>query len=118
MSSGREQRVFATSVASVYRLYVHKVERKGRTQEELDAVICWFTGYTRPELAAHLDGGTTFADFFVQERLAPAASGITGVVCGVRVEAVEDPCMRAIRRLDKLVEELARGRALDRVIRS
>jgi hypothetical protein len=102
----------------VYRLYLAKVERKGRTQEELDAVICWFTGYSPTELAAHLDGGTTFADFFVEERLADAASGITGVVCGVRVEAVVEPRMRAVRRLDKLVEELARGRPLDRVIRS
>ena len=111
-------RIFSTSVASVYPLYVTKVERKGRTTAELDEVICWLTGYDETELRHHLEAGTTFEDFFAQARLNPHADLITGVVCGVRVEDVEDPLMRRIRYLDKLVDELAKGRAMDRVLRA
>lgn len=110
-------RVFAMSVASVYPLYLAKVEKKGRTRAELDAVILWLTGLDADGLARHLAAGTTFRDFFAAVTLHPAASSITGVVCGVRVESVEDPLMQQIRYLDKVVDELARGWPLSRVIR-
>ena len=111
-------RIFTTSVASVYPHYVAKVEKKGRTTAELHQVIAWLTGYDEAELAGHLAAGTTFEEFFAQARLNPDASLITGTVCGVRVQDVEDPLMRRIRYLDKLVDELARGKALEKVLRS
>jgi len=106
------------TVASVYPLYVAKVERKGRTRAELDQVIEWLTGFDDAELADHLEAGTTFGDFFDQAHLNPHASLITGVICGVRVEDIEDPLMRRIRYLDKLVDELARGKAMEKVLRT
>ena len=106
------------SLASVYPLYLAKVERKGRTRDELDEVILWLSGYDRAELDRHLAAGTTFADFFAGARLNPNVGLITGSVCGVRVEAIEDPLMQRIRYLDKLVDELAKGRALEKVLRS
>jgi hypothetical protein len=111
-------RIFTVSVASVYPHYVAKVERKGRSKAELDQVITWLTGFDDAELHGHLERGTTFQDFFADARLNPQASSITGVVCGVRVQDIEDPLMRAIRYLDKLVDELARGRSMDKVLRS
>ncbi|MFZ5475400.1 MAG: DUF2200 domain-containing protein [Myxococcota bacterium] len=111
-------RVFDISVASVYPHYVAKVEKKGRTRAELDEVVRWLTGYDDAALAAHLAAGTTFRDFFAGARLHPNASRITGVVCGVRVEAVEDPLMQKIRWLDKLVDELAKGRPMQKVLRA
>jgi hypothetical protein len=111
-------RIFATSVASVYPHYVTKVERKGRTRAELDQVIEWLTGYDEPALSKHLAAGTTFEDFFAAAAMNPNAELITGVVCGVRVEDVEDPLMRKIRYLDKLVDELAKGRPLDKILRA
>ncbi|MFC5677728.1 DUF2200 domain-containing protein [Aeromicrobium endophyticum] len=111
-------RIFTTSVASVYPHYVAKVERKGRTKDELDQVIAWLTGFDELTLAAHLEAGTTFEDFFADAQLNPSTSSITGVVCGVRVEDVEDPLMQKIRWLDKLVDELAKGKALEKVLRS
>jgi hypothetical protein len=111
-------RIFTTSVASVYPHYVAKVERKGRTRAELDEVIEWLTGFDESALRDHLAAGTTFEDFFAAAHLNPSASSITGVVCGVRVEDVEDPLMQKIRYLDKLVDELARGKALDKVLRA
>jgi hypothetical protein len=111
-------RFFTMTVARVYPLYLAKVERKGRTKDELDAVIRWLTGYDQPEVDQHLTAGTTFEDFFAGARLSPNASLITGTVCGVRVEAIEDPLMQRIRYLDKLVDELAKGRALEKVLRS
>ena len=111
-------RIFTTSVASVYPHYVAKVEKKGRTRAELDEVIRWLTGFEQAELDRHLADGTTFADFFDAARLNPDAALITGVVCGVRVEEVEDPLMQKIRYLDKLVDELARGKAMDAVLRA
>jgi hypothetical protein len=111
-------RIFTTSVASVYPHYVAKVERKGRTKAELDQVIEWLTGFDESALAGHLDGGTTFEDFFAAARLNPNASLITGLVCGVRVESVEDPLMQQIRYLDKLVDELAKGKAMEKVLRA
>ena len=111
-------RIFTTSVASVYPLYVAKLEKKGRTRAELDEAIEWLTGFDQAELDRHLTDGTTFADFFDAARLNPNATLITGVVCGVRVEDVEDPLMQKIRYLDKLVDELAKGKALDVVLRA
>ncbi len=111
-------RIFTTSVASVYPHYVNKVERKGRTKAELDQVITWLTGYDEPALAHHLDAGTTFDDFFAEASLNPKAGLITGTVCGVRVEDVEDPLMQKIRYLDKLVDELAKGKAMEKILRA
>ncbi len=111
-------RIFTTSVAAVYPLYVTKLERKGRTRAELDQVIEWLTGFDDAELRGHLDAGTTFEEFFADARLNPNTALITGVVCGVRVEDVEDPLMRRIRYLDKLVDELARGKSMEKVLRS
>lgn len=110
-------RVFDMSVASVYVHYMNKVQKKGRTTEELDEVIRWLTGFDQRELAAHLERKTSFRDFFADARLHPNAHLITGVVCGVRVEDVDDPLMQKIRYLDKLVDELARGKALAKVLR-
>ena len=112
------QRVFDYSIASVYPLYLAKVERKGRTRAELDQVIEWLTGFDEAALRAHLAAGTTFEDFFADARLNPCASLITGSVCGVRVEDVEDPLMQKIRYLDKLVDEIAKGRSMDKVLRT
>lgn len=111
-------RIFTTSFASVYPHYVTKVGRKGRTKAELDRVIEWLTGFDESALQDHLDAGTTCEDFFGQARLHPNASLITGVVCGVRVEDVDDPLMQKIRYLDKLVDELARGKSMDRILRA
>ncbi|HEY9309671.1 MAG TPA: DUF2200 domain-containing protein [Microbacterium sp.] len=111
-------RIFTTSFASVYPLYVTKVERKGRTNEELDEVIEWLTGFDDAQLKQHIDEHTTFEDFFAEADLNPNASLITGVVCGMRVEQIEDPLMQKIRYLDKLVDELARGKAIEKILRS
>ena len=111
-------RIFTTSFASVYPHYVAKVEKKGRTKAELDQVIEWLTGIDSSSLDGHLAAGTTFEDFFAEARLNPHASLITGVVCGVRVEDVDDPLMQKIRYLDKLVDELARGKSMDTVLRA
>lgn len=110
-------RIFTTSFASVYPLYVAKLERKGRTRAELDDVIAWLTGFDDAALRAHLDAGSTFEEFFAAAQLNPDAERITGVVCGVRVEQIEDPLMQRIRYLDKLVDELARGKAMGKVLR-
>jgi hypothetical protein len=107
-------RIFKLPMASVYPLYVEKVEKKGRTQEELDAVIEWLPGYDDAELRRHLDDKTTLAEFFDGAHLNPNASQITGVICGVRVENIEDPLMQQIRYMDKLVDELAKGKSLEK----
>ena len=111
-------RIFQMSFASVYPLYLTKVEKKGRTKAELDEVIRWLTGLDDAGLAAHLAARTTFQDFFAAVTLHPNAPLITGVVCGVRVEAVEDPLMQKIRYLDKLVDELAKGRPMQKILRA
>jgi hypothetical protein len=111
-------RIFGTSVASVYPHYVKKAERKGRSKADVDEVICWLTGFDEPELERHLDDGTTFEEFFGAAELNPNAALITGSVCGVRVEDVEDPLMQKIRYLDKLVDELAKGRPMEKVLRA
>ncbi|MFZ5668519.1 MAG: DUF2200 domain-containing protein [Pseudomonadota bacterium] len=111
-------RIFRTSVASVYRHYVAKAEKKGRTRAEVDEIIRWLTGYSQPDLEARLADGADFETFFgTAPGPNPAREEIRGVVCGVRVEEVADPLMREIRRLDKLVDELARGKAMDRILR-
>jgi hypothetical protein len=110
-------RIFTTSVASVYPHYVTKVEKKGRTRAELDEVIEWLTGFDRDALEAHLAQETTFHDFFEDATLNPHVDQITGSVCGVKVQEVEDPLMRQIRYLDKLVDELAQGRPMEKVLR-
>ena len=111
-------RIFTVSVASVYPHYVAKVEKKGRTTDELDEVIRWLTGFDETALRRHLSEGTTFEDFFADARLNPKASSITGAVCGVRVEDIDDPLMQKIRYLDKLVDELAKGRPMDKILRA
>ncbi|MFM6849960.1 MAG: DUF2200 domain-containing protein [Terrabacter sp.] len=111
-------RIFTVSVASVYPHYVTKVERKGRTKAELDQVIEWLTGFDEAALDQHLEAETTFEDFFAQAHLNTKVDQIKGVICGVRVEEIDDPLMKKIRYLDKLVDELARGKALDKVLRA
>jgi hypothetical protein len=117
VSTTAQHRIFATTVASVYPLYLAKVEKKGRTQDELDAVIRWLTGFDQAELTRHVAAGTSFEAFFAAAGLNPNARLITGVVCGVRVQDIEDPLMRQIRHLDKLVDKLAKGRPLEKVLR-
>lgn len=111
-------RIFTTSVASVYPHYVTKAERKGRTKAEVDQVIGWLTGFDADTLRKHLEDETTFQDFFAAATLNPDARLITGSVCGVKVQEVDDPLMRQIRYLDKLVDELAKGRPMDKILRS
>ena len=106
------------SFGQVYPLYVTKVERKGRTRAELDEVITWLTGFDETEIAQHVADQTTFADFFERSTLHQNASLITGVICGVRVEEIEEPLMQKVRYLDKLVDELAKGRAMQKVLRT
>ena len=110
--------IYTTSFASVYPHYVTKAEKKGRTQAEVDELIRWLTGYTQQEFQSQLRQETDFETFFSEApKLNPNRSLITGVVCGVRVEDVEEPTMREIRYLDKLVDELARGKAMDKILR-
>lgn len=104
--------------SSVYPLYVQKAERKGRTQAEVDTIIAWLTGYEAAALRRHLDAGTTFEDFFAAADLHENAPLITGVVCGIRVEEIDDPFLRSVRYLDKLIDELARGKAMNKILRT
>ncbi|SFR89721.1 DUF2200 domain-containing protein [Sphingomonas jatrophae] len=111
-------RIYSTSFASVYPLYVAKAERKGRQKAEVDAILVWLTGYDQAGLEAEIAAGTTFEAFFARApALNPARAAITGTVCGVRVEAVEEPLMREIRYLDKLIDELAKGRPMAKILR-
>lgn len=114
----KRQRIFKTSFASVYPLYVQKAEKKGRTKQEVDEVITWLTGYSGDQLQRAIDTKVDFEAFFASApKLNPNAALITGVVCGVRVEDVEDPLMQKIRYLDKLVDELARGKKMASILR-
>ncbi len=114
----KKPRVFTMSFASVYPLYVQKAEKKGRTQAEVDQVIRWLTGYTAKQLQRALDSKVDFEMFFAQApRLNPNVELITGVVCGVRVETITDPLMQKIRYLDKLVDELAKGKTMASILR-
>ena len=113
-----KHRIFTTTFASVYPLYIAKAERKGRVKAEVDEIICWLTGYSQQELETRIAGKVDFETFFAQApRLNPARADIKGLVCGVRVEDVEDPLMREIRYLDKLIDELAKGRAMEKILR-
>ncbi|MBD9377647.1 DUF2200 domain-containing protein [Pseudoxanthomonas sp. PXM04] len=114
----RLEKLFAMKFSSVYPLYLKKVESKGRSREELDQVIRWLTGYSEAGLRKQIESDTSLESFFAQApQLNPNVSLITGVVCGVRVEEVEDPLMRKIRYLDKLVDELAKGKAMEKILR-
>jgi hypothetical protein len=111
-------RIYTTSFASVYPHYVTKAERKGRTKSEVDAIVRWLTGYSQVELEAQLDKRTDFETFFAEApQLNPSRALIKGVVCGVRVEDVAEPLMREIRYLDKLIDELAKGKAMEKILR-
>ena len=111
-------RIFAIPFASVYPLYIQKAQRKRRTSEEVDQIICWLTGYDEPGLKRQLEKGSDFETFFAKApALNPSSSLIKGVVCGVRVEEVEDPLMQKIRYLDKLIDELAKGKSMDKILR-
>jgi hypothetical protein len=113
-----KHRIYSMSVASVYPHYVAKAERKGRTKAEVDEIICWLTGHSRDSLDDQLARKTNFETFFAQApRMNPARSLITGVVCGVRVEDIQEPIMREIRYLDKLIDELAKGKAMEKILR-
>jgi hypothetical protein len=113
-----KHRIFTTSFASVYPLYIAKAERKGRTKSEVNAIICWLTGYTLKGLERQLKKEVDFETFFhAAPALNPARSLIKGVICGVRLEEIEDPTMREIRYLDKLVDELAKGKAMEKILR-
>lgn len=112
-------RVFKMSFAGVYPHYVNKAEKKGRTRQEVDEVICWLTGYSPAALAAHLEKRTDFETFFNESpAFNPNAAKITGVICGVRIQEIEHPLMRKIRYLDKLVDELAKGRPMAKILRT
>ncbi|RWK37650.1 DUF2200 domain-containing protein [Mesorhizobium sp.] len=111
-------RIYSMSFASVYPHYVAKAEKKGRTKAEVDEIIRWLTGYTQKRLDAQLGKKTTLKDFFDQApQPNPSRNLITGVICGVRVEDIEDPLMKEIRYLDKLIDELARGKAMEKILR-
>lgn len=112
------KRVYAMAFAKVYPLYVTKAERKGRTQEEVDTVIRWLTGYTPSKLKGQIKKQVNFEAFFKEApKLNPSRKLITGMICGVRVEEIEDPIMREVRYLDKLIDELAKGRPLEKILR-
>jgi len=112
-------RIYTMSFAGVYPHYITKAEKKGRTKAEVDEVICWLTGYSAEQLAAQIAARKNFEQFFDEApRLHPNASKITGVICGVRIEEIEDPLMKKVRYLDKLVDELAKGRPMAKILRS
>lgn len=113
-----QHRIYSTALADVYPHYVAKVEKKGRTQQELDTAIEWLTGFDHVALNEHLANRTTLEDFFAVARMHENAPKITGVVCGVRVEDIDDPLMQKIRYMDKLVDELAKGRPMEKVLRN
>lgn len=113
-----KHRIYTTSVASVYPHYVAKAEKKGRTKTEVDEIFRWLTGYSQEELEAHLENKTDFETFFAEApQPNPSRTQIKGVICGVRVEEIEEPTMREIRYLDKLIDELAKGKAMEKIFR-
>lgn len=118
MKKENYQRAYAMSFAKVYPMYVVKVERKGRPKKDVDEVIRWLTGYTQRKLESQINKEVSFKEFFAQApRLNPARSLITGVICGVRIEEIDEPLMQEIRYLDKLVDELAKGRPMEKILR-
>ena len=113
-----KHQIFAIAFARVYPLYVQKAERKSRTKEEVDQIICWLTGYDKAGLHRQIEQGNDFQTFFAQApAIHPNSSLVKGVVCGVRVEDIEDPLMQKIRHLDKLIDELAKGKAMENILR-
>ena len=117
-TNSHDERIAKMTFASVYPHLLAKVEKKGRTKEELHQVIRWLTGYNDKQLQRHMESQSTFADFFQQADLNPNASLITGVICGYRVEEIENPLTRQVRYLDKLVDELAKGRKMEKILRA
>lgn len=113
-----DKRVAELTFASVYPHYVTKVEKKGRTKDELHEVIAWLTGFDEAQVQRHIDDGSTFAEFFEDATLNPNAHLITGVICGYRVEDIENPLTREVRYLDKLVDELAKGKKMEKILRA
>jgi hypothetical protein len=113
-----KHRIFTTAFARVYPLYVQKAERKNRTKEEVDEIICWLTGYNQTELQQQIERENDLETFFAQApAIHPNSSLIKGVVCGIRVEEIEDPLMQKIRYLDKLIDELAKGKTMEKILR-
>jgi hypothetical protein len=114
-----KHRIFTVPVANVYPYYIAKAEKKGRTKAEVDTIICWLTGYTARQLEKQLKDQTDFETFFAKApKLNPKRKLITGVICGVRVEDIEDPLMRELRYMDKLIDELAKGKAMEKILRN
>ena len=114
-----KHRIYTTAVASVYPHYITKAERKGRSRAEVDQIVRWLTGYSQAQLEALLEKRTDFETFFAQApRLNPARALIKGLICGVRTEEIEDPTMREVRYLDKLIDELAKGRPMEKILRT
>jgi hypothetical protein len=118
MDQPKPHRIYSVSFAHVYPFYIAKAERKGRTKAEVDLIIGWLTGYTQEQFEAHLLAETNFEDFYTKAQMNPARRLITGVVCGVRVEDITDPVMQSLRYLDKLIDELAKGRPMEKILRS
>lgn len=112
-----KHRIYTVAVSSIYPHYVTKAEKKGWTKQEVDEIMCWLTGYTQRELEAHIDKRMDFETFFAKApRMNPTRTQITGVICGVRIEEIEEPLMREIRYLDKLIDELAKGRPMEKIL--
>ena len=117
--SDKKPRIYLMTFASVYPFYVAKAEKKGRTKVEVDEIICWLTGYSQAELQAQMQKQTNFEAFFAEApAMNPARALIKGVICGVRVEDIQDPLMREIRYLDKLIDELAKGKTMQKILRT
>jgi hypothetical protein len=112
-----DQKIARMKFASVYPHYIKKVERKGRTQEELELVIHWLTGFSKNDIELHIQSGSTFLDFFEKAHLHPNASMITGVICGYRVEDIQNPLTQKVRYLDKIIDELAKGKSVEKICR-
>jgi hypothetical protein len=114
-----KHRIYTTAVASVYPHYITKAEKKGRTKAEVDEIFRWLTGYSQGELETHLEARTDFETFFAEApRLNPARNLIKGVICGIRIEDIEEPLMRELRYLDKLIDELAKGKKMEKILRT
>jgi hypothetical protein len=118
MNNKNNERVYRMSFASVYPHYIQKAEKKGRTKEEVDQIVQWLTGYNAKTLQKHIDNKTDFENFFAQAKLNPNVSKITGVICGYRVEEIEDKLIQQVRYLDKLIDELAKGKAMEKILRA
>ena len=117
--AAKKHRIYTISFATVYPLYITKVERMGRAKEEVDEIICWLTGYSQKELEAQLKKQTDLENFFLQApKMNPKRKLITGVICGIRVEEIEEPLMQEIRYMDKLIDELAKGKAIEKILRT